>query len=425
MSLDARLDFMVGNGFFRRLWVTAPSSTASSDGLGPFYNARACQRCHIKDGRGHPPAADWPDDNAVSMVLRLSAPPSTESEEMLLASRRANTIPDPVYGGQLQDFAVPGLTAEGRMVIEYEEFDILLDDGTAVGLRRPDYSVSDLGYGPLSDGAMTSPRVAPPMIGLGLLEAVAEADILAKADPGDADGDGISGRANIVWNKESGRPELGRFGWKAGEPSLSQQNSHAFSLDVGLATPISPVPWGDCTPAQEPCIRAPHGGNADGLEATAAVMEKILFYTRNLAVPARRGVSAPAVLDGKRLFYEAGCISCHTPKYVTPVNEDQPEQSRQLIWPYTDMLLHDMGSGLADGRPEGLADGSEWRTPPLWGIGLTEAVNGHTFFLHDGRARGLAEAILWHGGEAQAARDRFAAMSAEERKKLMAFLESL
>ena len=425
MSLEARLDFMVGNGFFKRLWVTAPSSTRSSDGLGPFYNARACQRCHIKDGRGHPPAANWPDDNAISMFLRLSVPPSTEEEEQLLASHRVNVIPDPVYGGQLQDFAIPGLASEGRMAIEYEEFDVLLDDGTVVALRRPAYSVRDLGYGPLSDDVMLSPRIAPPMIGLGLLEAIAEADILSGADPDDDDGDGISGRANIVWSEELGEPALGRFGWKAGEPFLNQQNSHAFTFDVGLATPVSPLPWGDCTEAQEPCMQAPHGDDADGLEAGPEVMELILFYTRNLAVPARRDTGDPGVLEGKRLFYESGCVACHVPKYITPVMDDRPEQSRQLIWPYTDLLLHDMGDGLADGRPEGLASGSEWRTPPLWGIGLTETVNGHTFFLHDGRARNLTEAILWHAGEALAARDRFAAMSAGERDDLIAFLESL
>ena len=425
ISLEVRLDFMVGNGFFRRLWVTAPSSTTSSDGLGPFYNARACQRCHIKDGRGHPPTANWPDDNAISMFLRLSVLPSTHAEELLLKSHQANFIPDPVYGGQLQDFAIPGLAAEGRMVIDYEEHNVELADGTTVSLRHPTYSVRDLAYGPLSENVMVSPRVAPPMIGLGLLEAVAEADILSSADPDDEDGDGISGRANIVWNEETGKPTLGRFGWKAGEPSLNQQNSHAFTFDIGLATPISPFPWGDCTRVQESCLQSPHGDDSDGLEASAEIMEKILFYTRNLAVPARRNVGVPAVLEGKRLFYDAGCTGCHVPKYITPVMEDRPEQSRQLIWPYTDLLLHDMGEGLADGRPEGLASGTEWRTPPLWGIGLTESVSGHTLFLHDGRARNLTEAIMWHDGEARAARDHFAAMSARERHSLVVFLESL
>ena len=425
ISLEARLDFMVGNGFFRRLWVTAPSSTKSSDGLGPLFNARACQRCHIKDGRGHPPKGNWPEDNAISMILRLSVPPSTEEERSLLKEHRINSVPDPVYGGQLQDFATPGLTAEGRMVIDYEEFEVTLGDGTVVSLRDPSYSVVDLGYGSLSDEVMVSPRIAPPMIGLGLLEAVSETDIRSRSDPDDLDGDGISGRPNIVWSTESGKPALGRFGWKAGEPTLNQQNSHALTFDVGLATTISPYPWGDCTSAQIPCLQSPHGVDADGLEASDKIMGLILFYTRNLAVPARRNVGSKEVLYGKRLFYEAGCIGCHIPKQITKAMENQPEQSRQLIWPYTDLLLHDMGDGLADDRPEGVASGTEWRTPPLWGIGLTKTVSGHTYFLHDGRARNLAEAILWHGGEAQAARDRFANMSTEKRDYLITFLESL
>ena len=425
ITLEQRLDFFVGNGFFKRTWVTAPSSTTSADGLGPLYNARGCQHCHIKDGRGHTPTADWPDDNAVSMFLRLSIPPQDEAQAELLASHRANVIAEPTYGGQLQDFAVPGLAAEGRMAISWEEDEVILADGETVALRRPSYTVTDLGYGPFHPEVLLSPRVAPQMIGLGLLEAIDPAVILASADPDDADGDGISGRANTVWDEAAGAPALGRFGWKAGEPTLEQQNAHAFGGDVGLSNPLSPSTAGDCTEAQAACLEAPHGGDDDGFEASAAVMDKILFYVRNLAVPARRDVEETTVLDGKRVFYETGCISCHTPKFVTMTLEDRPEQSHQLIWPYTDLLLHDMGEGLADGRPEGMAGGSEWRTPPLWGIGLTATVSGHTQFLHDGRARNLTEAILWHGGEAQDARDRFAAMSREEREALMTFLESL
>ena len=425
ITLEQRLSFFVGNGFFRRIWVTAPSSTTSADGLGPLYNARGCQNCHLKDGRGHTPTANWPDDNAVSMFLRLSIPPRDALEEALLAEHRANVIPDPTYGGQLQDFAVPGIAAEGRMAIAYEEIPVRLDDGEVVSLRAPTYTITDLAYGPADPGLMISPRVAPQMIGLGLLEAIDPADILARVDEDDADGDGISGRANTVWDEMALAPALGRFGWKAGEPNLTQQNAHAFGGDVGLSSPLSPAAWGDCTQNQTACLDASHGGDDEGMEAPAEVMEKLLFYTRNLAVPARRDVDDARVLQGKGLFYAAGCISCHTPKYVTMTLDERPEQSHQLIWPYTDLLLHDMGEGLADGRPEGMAGGSEWRTPPLWGIGLTATVSGHTQFLHDGRARNLTEAILWHGGEAQDARDRFAAMSREEREALMTFLESL
>ena len=425
ITLEQRLDFFVGNGFFRRIWVSSPSSTMSADGLGPLYNARGCQNCHLKDGRGHAPAANWPDDNAVSMFLRLSIPPRDAAEQALLAQHRINTVPDPVYGGQLQDFAVPGLSGEGRMVIAFEEIPVVLADGQGVSLRAPTYTITDLAYGPLHPEIMVSPRIAPPMIGLGLLEAIDPADILARVDENDTDGDGISGRANIVWDEEAQAPALGRFGWKAGEPSLAQQNAHAFGGDVGIASPLAPGSWGDCTPAQTACLEAPHGGDAEGYEAPAEVMEKLLFYTRNLAVPARRDVDDATVIQGKRLFYGAGCIACHTPKYVTMTLEDRPELSHQLIWPYSDLLLHDMGEGLADHRPEGMAGGSEWRTPPLWGIGLTATVSGHTQFLHDGRARNLVEALLWHGGEAQDSRDRFAAMPARERAALITFLESL
>ena len=311
------------------------------------------------------------------------------------------------------------------MAIAYEEVPVILLDGETVYLRAPTYSIAGLAYGPADPELMISPRVAPQMIGLGLLEAIDAADLLALADPDDADGDGISGRAAVVWDEVAGAPALGRFGWKAGEPHLAQQNAHAFGGDVGLANPLAPSPWGDCTEPQAACLSAPSGADDDGMEASAAVMEKILFYTRNLAVPARRDVDDTQVLAGKRSFYETGCISCHTPKFVTMTMEDRPEQSHQLIWPYTDLLLHDMGEGLADGRPEGIATGREWRTPPLWGIGLTQTVSGHSQFLHDGRARSLVEAILWHGGEAQDARDHFAAMPGEERAALIAFLESL
>ena len=427
MNFERQLDFRVGNGIFKKIWVSAPSSTTASDGLGPLFNARSCQRCHLKDGRGHPPAGNWPDDVATSMFLRLSIPPQTEEEHQFLASGRLKVIPDPVYGGQLQDVAVQGHFAEGRMQITYEEIPVELADGEVVTLRKPSYSVSNLGYGPLHRDVMLSPRVAQPMIGLGLLEAIDEADVLAQADPDDRDGDGISGRANRVWSDEQGKVLLGRFGWKAGNPDVRQQSAHAFNGDIGISNVIATSAWGDCTAAQDRCRDAPDGNTEaqDGLEASKQMLDLVVFYSRNLAVPARRDVDDPQVLAGKKLFYESGCIDCHRPKYVTRRDPSQPEQSFQLIWPYSDLLLHDMGPGLADNRPEGRADGQEWRTPPLWGIGLTETVNGHTFFLHDGRARNLLEAILWHGGEAEAAKQKVVAMSKAKRDQLIRFLNSL
>jgi len=427
MDFERQLDFRVGNGIFRKVWVSAPSSTTASDGLGPLHNARSCQRCHLKDGRGHPPAANWPDDTATSMFLRLSVPPPTAEWQEALDSHRAKVVPDPVYGGQLQDFAVQGHAAEGKMHITYEEKPVALADGTVVHLREPTYAVTDLGYGPLDPEVMLSPRVAQQMIGLGLLNAIAEDGILARADPEDADGDGVSGRPNWVWHDEAEQVALGRFGWKAGNPSVRQQSAHAFNGDIGISNAVATAPWGDCTEAQAACRNAPHGNTPaqDDLEASNTMLDLVVFYAENLAVPARRDIDDPDVLAGKRHFYEAGCAACHTPKYVTQRDDSRPEQSFQLIWPYTDLLLHDMGPGLADNRTEGVADGQEWRTPPLWGIGLTETVSGHTFFLHDGRARNLLEAILWHGGEAEAAKQRVVEMSAEERDQLIRFLNSL
>jgi CxxC motif-containing protein (DUF1111 family) len=332
------------------------------------------------------------------------------------------TLPDPVYGGQLQDFSIAGTPAEGRMQVDYVEEPVTLGDGIVVGLRRPSYRIADPAYGPPSAELMLSPRVAPQMIGLGLLEAVPEEDILALADPEDADGDGISGRPNLVLSEETGAPMLGRFGWKAGQPTIREQSASAFSGDIGISTSVLPDGWGECSEAQAGCREALDGGAP---EADDQVLDLVTFYSRNLAVPARRDLDDAEVLHGKRLFYEAGCAGCHAPKFVTARLPDQPEQSFQLIWPYTDMLLHDMGEGLADHRPEARASGSEWRTAPLWGIGLTGTVTGRESFLHDGRARTLLEAVLWHGGEAQAARDRVAGMSAGDREALVRFLESL
>lgn len=422
MPFAREMDFKLGNGLFRKTWVAAPSSTRASDGLGPFYNARGCQDCHLKDGRGHVPE---PGGSAVSMFLRISVPGGVEPAgiEGWLATQG-----DPTYGGQLQDFAANGLTPEGRMVIDYQELPVTLADGTIVSLRKPSYSVADLGQGPLAEGAMLSPRVAPQMIGLGLLEAIPAQDILAHADPEDRDGDGISGRANIVPSLEFGVPMLGRFGLKAGVATVREQSAAAFSGDMGLSTVLHPDPYGDCTAAQDACRRAPVGQEPevrDGLEVDRQSLDLVTFYARNLAVPERVAPGDPQVLQGKALFYGAGCPACHVPKFVTNRLKDQPEQSFQLIWPYSDLLLHDMGEGLADDRPEGRATGREWRTAPLWGIGSTRLVSGHTEFLHDGRARNLTEAILWHGGEGQVARDAFAAMLKPDREAILAFLESL
>ncbi len=430
MPFERELDFKLGNGLFRKLWVSSPSSTRASDGLGPLYNARSCQRCHLKDGRGHvPPEGGDAEGVANTIFLRVSVP--GEASDLPEALRAVEgylaALPDPVYGEQLQDFALPGMTPEYRLGVEWTYETVALAGGETAELRRPDWRAEDLGQGPLAEGAMLSPRIAPQMIGLGLLEAIPVEDILAGADPQDADGDGISGRANVVWSARHRRPLLGRFGLKAGKATVEEQSAAAFSGDIGISTPLHPDPWGECTPAQSACRDAPHGDDPErgGLEADAEALRLVTFYARNLAVPARRDWGDAQVLAGKRVFHETGCAACHRPRFVTQRLEDRPEQSFQLIWPWTDLLLHDMGEGLADHRPEARATGTEWRTPPLWGVGLTATVSGHTEFLHDGRARSLLEAVLWHGGEAQPARDRVVAMPPADRAALLRFLESL
>jgi CxxC motif-containing protein (DUF1111 family) len=304
---------------------------------------------------------------------------------------------------------------------------VTLGDGTVVSLRHPTYSIDGLKYGPLHPGTMLSPRIAPPMIGVGLLEAIPEEHIRAHADPDDKDKDGISGRAAEVWSVEGNKVALGRFGWKAGKASVREQAASAFAGDMGLSSPLAPTPSGDCTQAQPVCLNAPNGNTErdGGFEVSPKLFDHVVFYSQNLAVPPRRNFNDPEVNRGKALFYALGCQSCHTPSFTTGAVKDQPHLSNQKIWPYADLLLHDMGEGLADNRPEGGADGREWRTPPLWGIGLTKLVSGHTLFLHDGRARNLEEAILWHGGEAQAARDGYAALPKADREALIKFVESL
>jgi CxxC motif-containing protein (DUF1111 family) len=416
--------FKLGNAIFRKNWVSAPSSTQASDGLGPLFNERACQNCHLKDGRGHPPEGD---SGTTSMFLRLARQAGTEEERAALADHKVLNFPDPVYGSQLQDLAVPGLKGEGRMHVDYQEQSVTLGDGAEVSLRKPSYSVDSLAYGPLDPHTTLSPRMTPPMIGLGLVEQIAPADILGHADPDDRNSDGISGKPNVVRDRQSGKLTLGRLGWKAQTPSIREQAADAFAGDIGISTPEVPKHWGDCTGAQEACLAMPNGmqERLGAAEAPPPVMDLVTFYSQNLAVPARRDLDKPDVLAGKKLFYEMGCISCHTPKFVTLRGTPNKAQAFQLIWPYSDFLLHDMGPGLADGQAVGEATGSEWRTPPLWGIGLTRTVSGNTFFLHDGRARSLTEAILWHGGEGQKARDRFAAADAADRAALVKFLESL
>lgn len=414
LSMTKRLDFSVGNSFFRNPWVEAPSSTKARDGLGPLFNTNACQGCHLKDGRGHPPSVDTP---SVSLFLRLAVPHDPVADADIL--RTNGFKPDPVYGSQLQTSAIPGSKPEADMMLSWAKRVDTLADGTQIELREPVYSIENPNYGPLSDDLLVSPRVAPPMIGMGLLEAIPAESVAALADPDDADNDGISGKLNQVWDIASGQTVAGRFGWKAAEPDVRQQSMGAFAGDMGLTSSLKPST--DCTSSQN-CEQWADGGEP---EVTDKIADFVTFYSKSLAVPARRNMSNAGVQQGARIFNETGCVACHTPSYTTGVDADRPDLSNQTIWPYSDLLLHDMGPALADGRDEFLADGNEWRTQPLWGVGLAQLVNPQSGFLHDGRARTLEEAILWHGGEAQLASDRYRQMPEPQRNALIEFLNSL
>ncbi|MBV1863998.1 MAG: c-type cytochrome [Rhodobacteraceae bacterium] len=398
LPADREVDFKLGNALFRKEWQPTTADATGFTGLGPQYNARSCVQCHLNDGRGHPPAG--PQDGAATMLMKIGMPLAKKLE-----NHRA-TLPDPVYGNQLQNFAVGGAQPEFRLQVSYSEFPVSLAGGDRVHLRQPAYCMTELSKGPLHRDARVSPRVAPQMIGLGLIEAIPAADIMVGADPDDADGDGISGRANMVFALEHESLLLGRFGLKAISPTIRQQTAVALTNDMGVSTAL-----------------VANGGEQP--EITETIFDFIASYSAQIGVPARGALADRTVLRGKQLFYQAGCVACHRPKFVTHILPLRPELSNQLIWPYSDFLLHDMGAGLADGFPEGLARGNEWRTPPLWGIGLTQDVSGHSFFLHDGRARSLLEAVLWHGGEAQGARDKVVEMPAGERRALIRFLESL
>lgn len=414
LSAAARTTYFAGQALFEMSWIVSanPSgSTIDRVGLGPTFNAVACQACHAKNGRGAPPLLNGAP--LVSALLRISVEGTSDV---------GGPKPHPVYGDQVQPTGIAGVPGEGSVSVTYTTKGSTYADGTPYELLEP-HVVFAPNLGDPGPGLRTSMRGAAMTIGMGLLEAIPESDVLAHADPDDLDGDGISGRPNRVWNVEASSRTLGRFGWKANQPTVAQQNAAAFLGDIGVTTPL--FPEDNCPSAQTACVAARDKDGANGVEVSRARLDALDVFVRATSVPRRRDATSPAVLRGKLLFAGAGCARCHVPKARTGEVGDLPELSGQTLWPYTDLLLHDMGEGLADGRPDFDADGREWRTPPLWGLGWLTTVSGHERLLHDGRARGFEEAILWHDGEARAAADAFRAMPAADRAALVTFLRSL
>ncbi len=416
-----RTRFVIGNSFFRRNWVEAPASTGARDGLGPHFIARSCGGCHFQDGRGTPPdfRKGPGHEQPVALLLRLSVPGA--------AGPRSGAKPEPVYGDQFNNAAVQGVRPEGRVVMRWEPVRGRFADGTPYTLRRPVYGFADLAYGPMAKDVMVGPRIAPQLIGVGLLEAIPEAEILRNAAEQAAAPGPVKGVPNRVWDVYAGREMVGRFGWKANVATIAHQTAAAFNGDIGITS--SKFPREACTPAQADCLAAPRGGRDAQPEIDDRTLEDVVFYQAVLAPPARRNAQDAQVRRGQALFAQAQCACCHRPSYKTAEGPFPRLTSRvladQQIWPYTDLLLHDMGEGLADGRPDFRANGRQWKTPPLWGIGLIRDVNGHLRLLHDGRADGVMEAILWHGGEAEAAKQQVLRMNRAERAALVKFVESL
>lgn len=391
----------IGDRAVEQTFVTAPA--INNSGLGPVFSNVSCVSCHHNDGKGSPTTGLVNS----SMLFRLSLPGN---------DAHGGPLPVPGFGTQLQDLATFGTMPEAKITITYTTQTITFPDGQIANLRTPVYTISNP-YTTLPAGYLFSPRMAPPFFGLGLLQNISEATILSHEDENDSDHDGISGRPNYVWDAYLKKVTLGRFGMKANTATILTQVASAYQQDMGITNYLFPV--------ESSIGQSQYDHFNDENELPDSILNGSAFYIKSLAVPARRNVQDAIALRGEEIFKNIGCANCHIPTMQTGVDVTFPQLSNQRIHPYTDLLLHDMGAGLADNRPDFLASGSEWKTPALWGIGLFERTNGTPFYLHDGRARTIEESILWHAGEAQSSRDQFYSLTAFDRNALVKFIKSL
>lgn len=410
--------FMRGRQHFNQKWVIFPSM-GGDWGLGPTFIADKCSACHIGGGRGVMPKAD---EEPVGVLIRMSVPGSNE---------QGGPKPHPAYGDQFQNQGLTGkdeynhgkgdrVPPEGTVYIDWETAgEVEFADGEKVSLRKPKPRFDKLTFGPLGDETMLSLRFTQPIFGMGLLEAVPEETLLEIAKKQLEHG--MSGRPNTVWDHYTKQTRMGRFGWKANVPSIRMQIAAAFHGDIGATTSV--FIEDNCTPVQELCLASTPNNRPEVVDVN---WDEIEFWTHGLAVPARRNVNDPEFKRGEALFDAAKCSVCHVPTMKTAAEfKPLPQLANQIFHAYTDLLLHDMGEGLSDGRPDFKAEPREWRTPPLWGLGLSETVTGSTAMLHDGRASNATEAILWHGGEAEVSSVAFRKMAKADRDALLKFLNSI
>lgn len=404
----------VNNPVIPLIWDLSQSGPGGGEwGLGPMFMSTNCAGCHLNAGRGR--ALDASGLRVFQQLVRLSIPGETP---------HGGPKPDPNYGNDIQSFDMITRTdpdaraGEGEVFIDWVISNFTFPDGSSIELRKPSVRIENLNFGPLADNVMMSLRNTQALLGMGYLEAISEKDILKQVEKQKAMG--LNGRPNYVRDDINKKVSLGRFGWKANQPSIKQQIAAAFLGDIGINSAIYPEQ--NCTPVQKECLAAITGKEP---ELRDELWDPITFWSQSLDVPAQRNREAADFKTGEKLFESAGCSGCHVPEMRTGKYAAVPQLSNKLIRPYTDLLLHDMGPDLADGRPDFKASGSDWRTPPLWGAGLSMQVNASSSFLHDGRARNLLEAVVWHGGEAKTARDKFIAFTKKQRDDLIYFLSSI
>jgi CxxC motif-containing protein (DUF1111 family) len=426
LSAEQKKLFREGEKVFNTFWLAVPNDLISQWwdlsrpgpgggewGLGPSFLATSCVSCHVQAGRGKAPDAGGGQVFMQSLRLSIAG-----------EGPHGGPNPDPHYGVQIQSFDTvqrkdkTARAGEGEVHVSWEKHSFRFADGSTVELRKPVIQLKHLNFGPLSEGVMMSLRNSQAIFGLGYLEAVSESDILALAELQKSQG--LNGRPNYVRDDINDRMAIGRFGWKANQPGIQQHIANAFLADIGITSSLYPEQ--NCPPVQKECLTEKNSGKP---ELRQELWGPLTFWTLSLDAPAPRDRDKPAVRRGEKLFETAKCSQCHVPELKTGQFDTLPALSGRTIRPYTDMLLHDMGPELADGRPDFRAGGADWRTAPLWGIGLSKQVNGSTSFLHDGRARNVLEAIVWHGGEAGASRDHFARLSKRQREDLIAFVQSL